>query len=90
MQEQDTHRHQGAGYLPHTTMVRGPKVISTSTYYADMPNAVSRSLYLSMDPTNEELRPSPANMRLHQMGPYAEQPTYYRPSQDRSLVMETQ
>lgn len=73
----------------HPTSIREPRSIRTfSHYYADLPTPSRRSLY-TPDPTDELLRPAPPVMRIHKMGPYADMPTFIRPSQGIQPVLET-
>lgn len=97
--KRESSRSQGSGFegaVPEKMLLRGEKKIEVSPYYyAGLPTDY-RSLYIGSpeeqavsNPSSIELRPDPESMRIHQMGPYAEFPTYYRPSDQRAVVLET-
>jgi len=86
--QRETMRTRTAGFSPNATMIAGSKTVQTppSGFYAWLPGINRQSSYLSdpsqypgvADPSQEELRPSPANMRLHRIGAYDEFPLFTR------------
>lgn len=87
--KRETTRQQGSGFTSQRRqMLRGPKDIETFSHYYEWIPRIGSS-YRARDPTGEELRPSPANMFLHQGGPYDTFKTYERPMSDRPIVLET-